>query len=67
MCLHSLKKFLHCLFKILRNQNVADGQTDGKTDGRENSIPTPHKHSLQGIIRSNFMKTLIFLMNLRIL
>ena len=25
-----------------------DGQTDGRTDGHENSIPT-HKHSLRGV------------------
>ena len=35
-----LMKFRHCLFKILKNQNVAEGQTDGLTNGkRENSIP----------------------------
>ena len=46
-------KFCHNFFKILKNQNVADGQTDGLTDRRmdgkrENNIP-PHKHSLQGV------------------
>ena len=35
MCLSNSMEFRHCLFKILKNQNVADGQ-------RENSIP----HSL---------------------
>ena len=35
MCLPNFMKFPHCLFKILKNQNVADGQMDGK---RENSI-----------------------------
>ena len=33
-------KFHHCLFKILKNQNVTDGQ-------RENSIPA-NKHSFAG-------------------
>ena len=27
-------KFHYCLFKILKNQNVADGQTNGQTDVR---------------------------------
>ena len=41
-------KFRHCLFKILKNQNVADSGMDGRADEqRENSI-SPHKHSLQG-------------------
>ena len=38
MCLPNFMKFRHCLFKILKNQNVANGRTDGQ---RENSIPPP--------------------------
>ena len=32
MCLPNFMKFCHCLFKILKNQNVEDGRTDGWTD-----------------------------------
>ena len=32
MCLPNFMKFRHCLFKILKNQNVADGQMDGWMD-----------------------------------
>ena len=36
MCLPGLMKFYHCLLQILRkDQNVLDGQTDSKTDGRK--------------------------------
>ena len=34
MCLPNFMIFRHCLFKILKNQTVADRQTDG----RENSV-----------------------------
>ena len=34
MCLPNFMKFHHCLFKILENQNVADGRTEGRTDER---------------------------------
>ena len=58
MYLLSLMKFHYCLFKVLRkNQNVADRQTDGKTDGKTKKerldgqhetvylpTPTPHTH-----------------------
>ena len=40
-------KFCHCLFKILKNQNVADGQTHRQTTWKQY---TPNKHSLQGAI-----------------
>ena len=36
MCLSNFMKFRQCLFKILKNQNVANGRTDGRTDGRTN-------------------------------
>ena len=37
-------KIQQWLFKILRKQNVTDGQTDAHTDGqRENNIPTTNK------------------------
>ena len=40
-CLQSLMKFQQWLFKILRKQNITDGQTHTQTDGQhENSIPT---------------------------
>ena len=39
MCLPNFMKFCHCLFKILKNQNVADGRNNRRTDGCENSIP----------------------------
>ena len=32
MCLSYFMKFCHCLFKILKNQNIVDRQTDGRTD-----------------------------------
>ena len=62
MCLLNFMEFHHCLFKILKNQNVADGQrdvcssavrTDGRTNGCENSIPTPPQTQLAGGIKSN--------------
>ena len=31
MCLPNFMEFHHCLFKILKNQNIADGQTN-RTD-----------------------------------
>ena len=34
MCLSNFMKFHHCLFKILKNKNVADGRTDARTDAR---------------------------------
>ena len=30
MCLPNFMKFCHCLFKILKNQNVGDRQTHGR-------------------------------------
>ena len=40
MCLPNFMEFRHCLFKILKNQNVADGQTNGRMEGQlENRIP----------------------------
>ena len=35
-------KFHHCRLKILKNQNVANGQMEALTDGHEKSIPPPH-------------------------
>ena len=32
MCLPNFMEFHHCLFKILKNQNVVDGWMDGQTD-----------------------------------
>ena len=43
MCLPNFKKFRHCLFKILKNQNVADRQTDGRTDVK--TVYPPHTHT----------------------
>ena len=40
MCLSDFMKFQHCLFKILKNQNVADGQTNGRTDNVKTVYPT---------------------------
>ena len=31
MCLPNFMKFRHCFFKILKNQNFTDGQTDRRT------------------------------------
>ena len=46
MCVPNFVKFRHCLFKILKNQNVVDG----RTDGHENSIP--HKNTVcEGIMK----------------
>ena len=60
MCLPNFMKFHHCLFKILKNQNVADGGTNKRTNGwkdgqHENSI-LPHKQSLRwgGIIITQY-------------
>ena len=50
MCLPNFMKFHHCLFKILKNQNVLDGQTDGH---RENSILPPQTQFAEGIIKKN--------------
>ena len=33
MCLEGLMKFHHCLLKILKNQNVADGWKEGWMHG----------------------------------
>ena len=47
MFLPNFMKFRHCLFKILKNQNVADGRTDGRaggwTDRRTNEWTDGHK------------------------
>ena len=32
MCLPNFMKFCHCFFKILKNQNVADGWMPGRTN-----------------------------------
>ena len=44
MCFQNFMKFRYCLFKILKNQNVADGQMDGGMNGHQNRIP-PNKHN----------------------
>ena len=46
MCLPNFMKFRHCLFKILKNKT---SQMDGRTNGRENSIP-PQTQFAGGII-----------------
>ena len=45
ICLPNFMKFRHCLFKILKNQNVTDRRMDGQ---RENSIPTPQQTQFAG-------------------
>ena len=45
-------KFHHCLFKILKTQNVADGWTNG----RENSIPPPQTQFAGDIIIITIIK-----------
>ena len=45
MCLPNFMKFRHCLSKLLKNQNIADGQTDRWTMRKQY---TSHKHSLRG-------------------
>ena len=40
MCLQNLMNFHHCLFKILKkNQNVTDGQKDGRADNAKTVYP----------------------------
>ena len=46
-CLKNLMNFNHCLFR--NNQSVTHTVTDRWMDGRENSIPSRHKHCLQGV------------------
>ena len=63
MCLQSLVKFHHCLFKIFRKkQNLADGQMDGRPDEHtdrqcENSII---KQTTWGLSRSRRWSKLKF-------
>ena len=40
MCLPNFVKFSHCHFKILKNQNVADGLTDGRTNKWMDNVKT---------------------------
>ena len=47
MCLPKFMKFCHCLFKILKNQNVADGLMEGQTDNVK-TVHTPHKQFFFG-------------------
>ena len=58
-------KFHKWLIKILKKQNVLDGQKNRRTGGKkmdrqcENSLPT-HKHSLKGYNKTNNESKLLF-------
>ena len=41
-CLPNFMKSRDCLFKILKTQNVADGQTDGRPDNVKTVYPDQH-------------------------
>ena len=48
-------KFHHCLFKILKNQNVADGWMDGWMDKVKTVYPTPQTQFAGGIKTTLFV------------
>ena len=39
MNLPNFMKFRHCIFKILKNQNIADGRVDERTDSVKTVYP----------------------------